>query len=932
MENKKLFLLDGMALIYRAFFAFSQSPRITSYGLNTSAMYGFTNTLMDLLKRERPSHIAVVFDTDKPTERHILYEAYKAQREAMPEDLSKSIPYIFDIIRGFKIPVLTMDGFEADDIIGTLAKKAEKEGYKTYMMTPDKDFGQLVSDHIFIYKPARMGNDIEVMGVKEVLARWEISRVDQVIDMLALMGDAVDNIPGVPGIGEKTARKLLAEFDHVENLLANTNKLKGKQKENVEQYKEQALLSKVLATINCEVPIELDEASLIMEEPDLDQLSALFQQLEFRALTKRLQAEFSGAALQEVASAPQKAPDLFSSLPSFAAPEEIAPIQSDLMDISQVPHVYTLIDDDALLTAMLDELQEAKAFCFDTETTGLDALNAELVGMAFSNKAGKAWYLPFQPNKEKALERLSKLKKLFQGNALKVGQNLKYDLMVLANYDFEVKGPFFDTMLAHYLIEPDSRHNMDALAERYLNYSPISITTLIGKKGQSQLNMRDIALDKVAEYAAEDADITFKLYEVFAPLLKEQEVAEVFENIEIPLMLVLADMERKGVKIDENFLNAYAKELEVLSAGLEQEIYNMAGMQFNIGSPRQLGEVLFDHLKLDPKAKKTKTGQYQTGEEVLSALAPLHPLPAKVIEYRQVNKLKSTYVEALPALVNPKTGRVHTSFNQAVAATGRLSSQNPNLQNIPIRTEMGREVRKAFVPASNEFQIMAADYSQIELRIIAAMSGEKNMIADFEQGLDIHSATAARVFGVDIKAVDKDMRRKAKMVNFGIIYGISAFGLAQRLEIPRREAADIINAYFTQYPGIKNYMDDTIRSAQEKGYVETVMGRRRYIRDINSRNQTVRGFAERNAINAPVQGSAADMIKMAMIRIHQEMNEQKLLSSMILQVHDELLFEVHESEIEVLKDLVKKAMLEAIALPVPLEVEIGLGQNWLEAH
>jgi DNA polymerase-1 len=939
MTDKKLFLLDGMALIYRAFFAFSQNPRITSYGLNTSAIYGFANTIIELLQKEKPTHIAVVFDTSAPTQRHIEYEAYKANRQEMPEDLSRSVPYIERMIKAFNIPVITYDGYEADDIIGTLAKKAEQQGYTTYMMTPDKDFGQLVSERIFIYKPARMGNGAEVLGVPEILKRWEIKRIDQVVDILGLMGDAVDNIPGIPGIGEKTAIKLLAQFDTIDNLLENTGQLKGKQKENVEKHKDLALLSKRLATIICDVPIELEEEELAYSRPDEPLLKELFAELEFRTMLKRVLG--TGEAAPGVAEAGSRGqPDLFSQPAATAAPFAQAEEKAEELPetpahatIQNTPHEYLLVNDEEKIRELLSLLENAAYFCFDTETTSLNAADAELVGFSFSVVPHRAYYLPFSEEREKAAELAERFRHILESrDKVKIGQNIKYDLAVLENYGIELREPFFDTMLAHYLLETESRHNMDAMSEAYLGYSPVPISTLIGKKGSGQLSMRQVDIEKVKEYAAEDADITLQLYQIFSPKLEEKKAKEVFERIEMPLIPVLALMERTGIQVDRSFLEAYSRELEQESVLVEKEIYRLAGVSFNIASPKQLGEVLFDVMKLNAKAKKTKTGQYQTGEEVLSALAMEHEIARKIIEYRQLNKLKSTYVDALPELIHPVTGRVHTSFNQAVAATGRLSSQNPNLQNIPIRTEKGREIRKAFVPKSADYKLMAADYSQIELRIIAAMSGDKGMIEDFAQGNDIHAATAAKVFGVSLAEVDKDMRRKAKMVNFGIIYGISAFGLAQRLEIPRKEAAAIIDAYFQQYPSIKSYMNNTIDFARENGYVETVMGRRRYIRDINSKNQTVRGFAERNAINAPVQGSAADMIKLAMIRIHERIKEEKLESRMILQVHDELLFEARITELEKLKKLVKEEMLGAIRLEVPLEVEIGTGDNWLEAH
>lgn len=936
-EDKRLFLLDGMALIYRAFFAFSQNPRITSKGLNTSAVYGFANTLLDLLNKEKPTHIAVVFDTDKPTERHIEFEAYKAHREEMPEDLAKSIPYVFRLIEGFNIPVITMDGYEADDIIGTLAKKAEIHGYTTFMVTPDKDFGQLVSDNIYIFKPARMGNEIEILGVPEVLKRWDIENVNQVIDILGLMGDAVDNIPGVPGIGEVTAKKLVKQFGSVENLLANTAQLKGKQKENVENFSEQALLSKRLATININVPIDLDEKSLNLDPPNEEVLKELFNELEFRTLMKRI---FGEVITGNSVSASGQVSMFGGGSGQSAASKEPTPSRKEIIEeaevkdfntINNVPHRYECVDSEEKIIELVNLLIQSSEICFDTETTDIDPINAELVGMSFSVAPGEAYYIPMPDKRDACLQILNHFKIIFEHeNLLIIGQNIKYDLLVLRNYGVEIKAPLFDTMLAHYLIEPDQRHGMDAMAEVYLNYSPISISTLIGKKGAGQLNMRNVPIEKVVDYAAEDADITLQLKKKLEPNLKDDSL-KVFQDIEMPLLRVLADMESEGVRIDKDFLNNYSKDLEDELAILEKDIFALAGTSFNISSPKQLGEVLFEKLKLDPKAKKTKTGQYQTGEDVLTDLASKHDIAKKIIEFRQLQKLKSTYVDALPELINKKTGRVHTSFNQAVAATGRLSSTNPNLQNIPIRTDKGKEVRKAFIPEDGNI-LLSADYSQIELRLIAAISKEEGMIEDFKKGLDIHTATAAKVFGVPLEQVDKDMRRKAKMVNFGIIYGISAFGLAQRLEIPRKEAAEIIENYFKQYPGIKRYMNDTIDNARVNGYVETVMGRRRYTRDINSGNQTVRGFAERNAINAPIQGSAADLIKLAMIKIHKKLKEQNFKSKMILQVHDELLFDVVPDELETLKNLVIHEMQDAIQLDVPILVEAGSGNNWLEAH
>lgn len=930
-DDKKLFLLDGMALIYRAFFAFNQNPRITSFGLNTNAPYGFTNTLLDILNREKPTHIAVVFDTNKPTPRHIEFTEYKANREPMPEDLSRSIPYIFRIIEGFNIPVITLDGFEADDIIGTLAKKAEKQGYTTYMMTPDKDFGQLVSDNIYMYKPGRQGKEFEIMGVPEVLAKWGgIDNVDQVIDILGLMGDAVDNIPGIQGVGEKTAIKFVKQFGSVENLIANTSELKGKIKEKVEAQADMAVLSKKLATIILDVPIDLDEAGLVKEEPNEEVLREIFTELEFRTMAKRI---FNVELPESEEKGSQQSLFGGDNKPTQNAAQPEERNEGVFKTAATTPHHYETTDTKEKRAALIELLNTSPEWCFDTETTSLNAINAEIVGMSFSVKMHEAYYVPVPKVKEEAQLIIDEFKPVFESTtSTKIGQNIKYDLLVLQNYDIQLQGTLFDTMLTHYLLEPDQRHNMNALAENYLNYKTISIETLIGKKGKNQLNMRDIEVEKVAEYAAEDADITLRLKKVLEPQLDEKNARYVLEKVEAPLITVLADMEREGVRIDSEMLAAYSKQIEIEVVQLEKDIYELAGVTFNIASPKQLGEVLFDKLELDAKAKKTKTGQYKTDEEVLNNLAREHGIAQKIIDFRQLQKLKSTYVDALPLLVNASTGRVHTSFNQAVAATGRLSSTDPNVQNIPIRTERGREVRKAFIPRDENHVLLSADYSQIELRIVAAISKDSGMIADFKKGVDIHTATAAKVFDVSIDDVDRDMRSKAKMVNFGIIYGISAFGLSQRLEIPRKEAAAIIESYFVQYPDIKRYMNDTVESAKEKGYVETLLGRRRYLRDINSSNHTVRGFAERNAINAPIQGSAADMIKLAMINIHKQLKEKALKSKMILQVHDELLFDVYKPELEELKPIIKTEMMGAMDLVVPLEVEMGVGQNWLEAH
>jgi DNA polymerase-1 len=937
---KKLFLLDGMALIYRAHFALSKNPRFTSTGINTSAVMGFANTLMEVLKKENPTHIAVVFDTAAPTERHTDFEDYKAHRESMPEDLSAALPYVFKLIEGFKIPVITKDGYEADDIIGTLAKEAEKEGFQVYCMTPDKDFAQLVSDNIFIYKPARMGNDMEVLGVKEVLAKWEIERVEQVIDILGLWGDAVDNIPGIPGIGEKTAKSLIKQYGSVENIIAHSHELKGKQRENVETYAEQGLISKKLATIILSVPVEFDEKSLEVETPSRELLEPLFAELEFRTIGKRV---FGDDFIRSTTTVISQQTDLFGNVVGeyrqvevvVEAPLPVFPEQVivPLKTIEDTEHDYKLADTPELRKSLIELLQQQEQIAFDTETTGTDANLADLVGLSFSVKPGEGYYVPVPAEREEAQRIVAEFKPVLEDeNIVKIGQNIKYDILILKWYGVSVKGRLFDTMLAHYLIDPDTRHNMDVLSENYLNYTPISITALIGSKGKSQGNMRDVPAEKVVDYAAEDADVTLQLADVFTPLLKDLNAEKLATEVENPLVYVLADIEFEGVRIDMDTLINYSKELELDIRKFEQNVYDKCGVKFNLASPKQLGEVLFDKLQLDPKAKKTKTGQYQTGEDVLLALAHKSDIVQDILDFRQLQKLKSTYVDALPLLVNPKTGRVHTSFNQAVAATGRLSSNNPNLQNIPIRTERGREVRKAFIPRDENHILLSADYSQIELRIIAEISKEENMLEAFNKGIDIHTATAAKVYGVSIEEVDSTQRRNAKAVNFGIIYGQSAFGLSQSLGIPRKEAAAIIDQYFAQYPGIKQYMSETMNAARENGFVETILGRRRYLRDINSANATVRGFAERNAINAPIQGSAADLIKVAMINIHRDIQEQGLQSKMTMQVHDELVFDVLKTEVEAMKKIISHRMKSAIKTTVPIEVEIGEGNNWLAAH
>ncbi len=898
---------------------------------------GFANTLLEVLKKEQPSHIAVVFDTDAPTERHTEFVGYKAHREAMPEDLATALPYVCRMIEGFNIPVITKDGYEADDIIGTLAKEGERRGFQVYCMTPDKDFAQLVSENIFIYKPARMGNDMEVLGVKEVLAKWEIERVEQVIDILGLWGDAVDNIPGIPGIGEKTAKALIKQYGSMEEIIANAHQLKGKQRENVEMYAQQGLISKKLATILLDVPVEFDEKGLELEEPSRELLEPLFAELEFRTIGKRVFGESfnvndakAGIGMQtDLFGQPVEVPK--TSKVFVTTPEMFEP--SEARTIENTEHLYRLVDTPEQRAELIAMLLREPSISFDTETTGTDANQADLVGLSFSVKPGEGYYIPVPADPEKARAIVDEFKPVYESEGIeKIGQNIKYDMLVLSWYGIAVKGRLFDTMLAHYLIDPDTRHNMDVLSENYLNYSPISITKLIGPKGKAQVTMRDVPVEEVVDYAAEDADVTLQLANVFRPVLKELNAERLAMEVENPLIYVLSDMEREGVRLDIDTLVNYSRELEQDIRKFEQSVYDKCGVKFNIASPKQLGEVLFEKLCLDPKAKKTKTGQYQTGEDVLLALASKSDIVKDILDFRQLQKLKSTYVDALPLMVNPRTGRVHTSYNQAVAATGRLSSNNPNLQNIPIKTDRGREVRKAFIARDEDHILLSADYSQIELRIIADISKEENMLDAFARGIDIHTATAARVYGVAIDQVDATQRRNAKAVNFGIIYGQSAFGLAQNLGIPRKEAAEIIEQYFSQYPGIKKYMSDTMNFARENGFVETILGRRRYLRDINSANQTVRGYAERNAINAPIQGSAADMIKVAMINIHKDMKTRELKSKMTMQVHDELVFDVLKTEAEEMKSIISERMKSAIATAVPIVVEIGQGTNWLEAH
>jgi DNA polymerase I len=932
-EQKKLFLLDAMALIYRAYYAFSRNPRINSKGMNTSAILGFANALMEVLKKENPSHIAVAFDSVAPTHRKTDFAAYKANREESPEDIIASLPYIKSLLEGFHIPVLIQDGYEADDIIGTLAKQAEKEGVTVYMMTPDKDFGQLVSDKIFIYRPARAGDKAEVLGVKEVCERFEIERPEQLIDILGLWGDASDNIPGVPGIGEKKSKDLIKQFGSMENLLDNLDQVKEKRsQQSLRDYAEQARVSKALATIVLDVPVKWEEESFRVSSPDPKILIPLFEELEFRTFAKRVFSDTEMIPVEDKKEAlfSTGQMDLFGDADAFSDPAEQA---MDKLSTLMKEKNYTAATTSESIQKIIDNINQVKSFCFDTETTGLDISTSELVGIAFSVKEGTASYVPLPADKKQASALISQFKDVFEDPEIeKSGQNLKFDIGILKKYDIEVKGRLFDTMLAHYLLQPDMRHNMDLLADTYLKYKPVSIEYLIGSKGKKQKSMRDIPVEIITPYACEDADITLQLKHVFEPMLEKEGLLNLFDRVETPLIQVLSEMETQGVKIDKEALENYAKVLEERIKMTEAEIYQKAGMRFNIGSPKQLGEVLFDHLKIVKNAKKTKTKQYSTSEDVLSKLAEKHPIINKILDYRSLTKLKSTYVDALPKLINPYTGRIHTSYNQAVAATGRLSSNNPNLQNIPIRTEEGRLIRQAFVPRSEEYILLAADYSQIELRIIAALSKDEAMLEAFRNGLDIHAATAAKVYGIPLEEVSKEMRRNAKTVNFGIVYGISAFGLSERLNIPRQEAAELIGQYFEKYPGVRQYMDETIAFARKHEYVSTILGRRRYVKDINSANGVVRGFAERNAINAPIQGSAADMIKLAMINIFEAMQKKNLKSKMILQVHDELVFDACKDEVEELKILVSDRMKNAMELDVPVVVDINTGTNWLEAH
>ncbi|MBS7342064.1 MAG: DNA polymerase I [Parabacteroides sp.] len=921
----KLFLIDAYALIYRSYYAFIKNPRINSKGVNTSAIFGFINTLEDVLKREQPTHIAVAFDPKGPTFRHEAFEQYKAQREETPEVIRQSVPVIKEVIQAYHIPILEVPYYEADDVIGTVAKQAAANGFEVYMMTPDKDYGQLVADHIYMYRP-KFGGDYEVLGVSEVLEKYQLQSTEQVIDLLGLMGDTADNIPGCPGVGEKTAQKLLAEFGSIENLLANTDKLKGAQKKKVEENVEQIRFSKFLATIKTDVPITFDAELCKRVTPDEDRLVELYTELEFKTFINRLKGESSVASSSKEPKAAVQY-DLFATEPVVES--EV----SSLADINTMPHSYYLADTAEKQIALCEQLLQEKSFAFDTETEGLDPLTAGLVGMSFAIREQEAWYVPVPANREEATGIVLRLAPALQHPEIeKVGQNIKFDILALRKYGVRVKGPLFDTMLAHYLLNPELRHGMDYLAETYLKYKTVPIEDLIGPKGKKQASMRTVPIEQIKEYAAEDADVTLRLKHYFAPLLKQEGLESLFFEMEMPLIYVLAEMEATGVKLDTNALKQSSEVLSQQLSTLEESIYDLAGQSFNINSTKQVGEILFEKLKLDEKAKKTKTGGYSTSEEVLEKIRGKHPIVDKLLEYRGIKKLLSTYIDALPALIHPETGKIHTSFNQAVTATGRLSSTNPNLQNIPVRDELGREIRKAFIADDDDCIFFSADYSQIELRLMAHLSNDPHMVEAFCSGADIHAATAAKIYGIPVEEVTSDMRRKAKTANFGIIYGISVFGLAERLSIPRAESKELIDGYFQTYPRIKEYMEESIRVAKEKGYVETLFKRKRFLPDINSHNAIVRGYAERNAINAPIQGSAADIIKLAMIRIHQRFEAEHLKSRMILQVHDELNFNVRKEEFDRVKEIVLDCMEHVLQLRVPLIADCGEGKNWLEAH
>lgn len=923
-NQKKLFLLDAYALIYRAYYAFIKNPRINSKGQNTSAVFGFINTLEEILRKENPTHIAVAFDPSGPTFRHELFEQYKAHRDETPEVIRQSIPIIKDVISAYNIPILLYPGFEADDVIGTFAKLAEKEGFTTYMMTPDKDYAQLVSDNIYILKPKSMGNDLETLGIEEVKQKFLVDTPDQVIDLLGLMGDTADNIPGCPGVGEKTAQKLLGQFGSIENLLVNTHQLKGALKEKIENNKDLITLSKLLATIKIDIPVEFDERSLVRKDIDEEKLSALFDELEFRNLGNRV--------FKSKPTEVKKAPIQGSLFDIFEGESTDDKKYSTLSDLKSTPHSYYLLDNEEKIDDFASKISSCKIASFDTETTGVDPITAELVGLSFSMKENEAFYIPLPPDREKVISVLEKLKPFYENeNILKVGQNIKYDYIVLKNYGIEVKGKMFDTMVAHYLLQPEVRHNMDLLAEIYLKYKTIHIDELIGPKGKNQKTMRDVPLGIISEYACEDADVTLKLKNKLEAEISRNGLENLFYEIEMPLVIVLAEMEISGVRVDNHALSQSSKEITNQLINIENLIFEIAGHPFNINSAQQVGTVLFEELKIIEKAKKTKTGQYSTSEEVLEGLKGKHPIVEKILEYRGLKKLLSTYINALPDLINPRTGKIHTSFNQTVTSTGRLSSSNPNLQNIPIRDEQGKEIRRAFIP-DEKCLYFSADYSQIELRIMAHLSQDVSMVEAFKTNQDIHAATSSKIFKVPINEVTKEMRRKAKTANFGIIYGISVFGLAERLTIPRGEAKELIDGYFESYPQVKEYMEKSIENAKRDGFVTTLLNRKRMLPDINSGNAVVRGYAERNAINAPIQGTAADIIKIAMVKIHNRFKKENIQSKMILQVHDELNFSVLETEKENVERIVIEEMENALPLSVPLKVEGGFGNNWLEAH
>lgn len=954
LKMKKLFLIDAYAIIYRAYYAFIRAPRVNSKGLNTSAIYGFVNTLEDVLKREKPTHIAVAFDPKGKTFRHEAYELYKAQRESTPEDIRLAVPIIKKIVEAYNIPVLEVPGFEADDVIGTMAKKAEIAGFEVFMLTPDKDYGQLVSNHIFMYRPKHTGG-FEIMGPDEVKAKYDLDSHEQVIDLLGLMGDASDNIPGCPGVGEKTAVKLLKEFGSIDNLLLNTDQLKGALKTKVEANKELIIFSRFLATIKIDVPVDFDENALEIEPVNEADLQALFDELEFRTMSQsKFKKPFTSLPPDEAVTSIQfarpKSPKGQTSLfDAFDAPGEPkntkeekpkeenvqvleeAP-ENGLLTIKNVPHKYHLVDTKVKRADLVSKLFMQKSVCFDTETTGLNVFTADLIGLSFCFSKGEAYYVTLPADKDETSDVLREFKAFFQSEHIeKIGQNIKFDLLMLSMYGIELRGPMFDTMIAHYLVQPELRHGMDYLAEIYLRYRTIHYDDLVGGKGKNQIDIRFVDLDLLCDYAAEDADITFQLKEILEKEIHQNGLQQLFYEIEMPLMKVLARMEQNGVRIDSEALRLSSVVLTGEMIELEKQIHELAGYEFNVSSPAQVGEILFDRLKLDEKAKKTKTGQYSTSEDVLEKIRSKHPIIGKILEYRGLRKLLSTYIDALPQLINQSTGKVHTSFNQTVASTGRLSSTNPNLQNIPIRDAQGKEIRKAFIPDEG-CVFLSADYSQIELRIMAHLSGDANMLEAFNSGHDIHTATAAKIFKKPIEEVTSDMRRKAKTANFGIIYGISTFGLADRLSIPRSEAKELIEGYFTTYPDVKRYMDEAIQRAKEAGFVETIFGRKRFLADINSQNSIVRGYAERNAINAPIQGSAADIIKIAMVKIQSRLDKEQLHTTMTMQVHDELNFNVPASEIEVAKKIVVDEMESAIKLQVPLIADCGVGANWLEAH